>query len=151
MGRAGIVVAMVSAVTLVAGCESDYSGPVAAHTPPQYEAVVLTFENERGERIDLIEEGASFELTLDEEASTFESDFAFGSTVISRSGSVVIEGDRMIFGDDPFEDDDLELEREFVFEEVGDLIILEDPTSAFDVDGDGFSEVASMEVQLALQ
>lgn len=146
-------IAFCSAATLgLAGCEGENlfanSDPVVANDRDIFDAVVLEFVDPLGDRIDLIAEGGRFELALDEDAGEFESDFEFRDVLIGVTGTFFIEDDNIVFSDDPFEDDDLVLERSFDFVDEGDVLFLSDPAAVFDVDNDGSEEVVEMQVRL---
>lgn len=148
----GTIVFCTAATLVLAGCEGENlfvnSEPAVSNQGEVFDAVVLEFVDPLGDRIDLIDEGGRFELALDDEAGEFESEFEFEDTRFDVAGTFRLEGDQIVFSDDPFEDDDLVLERAFGFVDEGDVIFLDDPTAVFDVDNDGTDEVVEMRVRL---
>ena len=113
-----------------------------------YDAVRITFEDETGETLELFDDGATFELSLDEEEGTFESTFRYGATDADVAGSYDIDGTVLTFSDDPFLDDQRVTELELAYEAVGDVLLLESPELVLDLDNDGFEEVGSLDFRL---
>jgi hypothetical protein len=149
--RLGIAtVAVTAAVTLLTACEEGTGGTglglVAG--PDSYRAAWMVYESEVGLAIDLVEEGAIFELSLDDGNGTFRSTFQYDAIDVDISGTYDIEGDQIAFSDDPLEADDQVFTRTFAYAMVGDTIVFTNASVAFDVDGDGAKEIASLEIWL---
>ena len=149
---ASITTTLVATATVaLAGCGENWFANTEAtlvSQPDVFQAVELEFENEAGETIDLLNEGGRFELVLDEEQGVFESDFGFQDTEVDVSGTFELRDGEIVFSDDPFENDEVILQRSFEFLRADGVLFLEDPTSAFDVDNDGEEEVAELSIRL---
>ncbi|MFW5951261.1 MAG: hypothetical protein ACOCVZ_04020 [Gemmatimonadota bacterium] len=148
----GMTLLVLAASAATAGCRGENrfanSDPTLVNTPHAFEAVRFEVVNQAGESVDLITQGALFQLSLDEEAETFESSFRFDALDIDVSGTFEILPGAIVFSDDPFEDDDLIIQREFEFEEVGSVLFLEDPETVWDIDNDGVDEIVSLDIRL---
>lgn len=127
--------------------EADLTGPDPNLV---YEAVRLEFDADAVGAVDLVDEGGSFELALDEAALLFESRFRFGTIDYATTGSFEADEGVLTFSDDPFLDDDVITTRAYTFEDHGSLLLLEEVNVVLDVDDDGFDEVGSMDVWLEL-
>lgn len=134
------------------GCEGENlfanSDVILVDQPPAFEAVMFELENRAGDRIDLIDGGGRFELSLDEDAGEFDSRFQFRGSTIRRSGTFEVVNDRITFSDDPLEDDERDVARSFDFARTGDVLHLEDAATLFDVDNDGTDEVATLRIRM---
>lgn len=153
MRRIRMFVLLAAAVSGAAACEgenlfrsgeADVTGPGDAGLV--YEAVNLHFDAGAPTPVDLIEEGGSFQLILDESALLFESRFRFGSIDHSTSGSFGSDEGILTFSDDPFLDDNVITARAYEFQDAGDILVLRDVTAVLDSDNDGFEEVGSLDV-----
>lgn len=153
MRRIRMFVLLAAAVSGAAACEgenlfrsgeADVTGPDDAGLV--YEAVNLHFDAGAPTPVDLVEEGGSFELILDESALLFESRFRFGPIDHSTSGSFGSDEGILTFSDDPFLDDTVITARAYEFQDAGDILVLKDVTAILDVDNDGFEEVGSLDV-----
>lgn len=153
MRRIRMFVLLAAAVSGAAACEgenlfrtgeADVTGPGEAGLV--YEAVRLHFDVGATAPVDLIEDGGSFELILDESALLFESRFRFGPIDHSTSGSFGSDEGILTFSDDPFLDDTVVTARAYEFQTSGDILVLKDVTAILDVDNDGFEEVGSLDV-----
>lgn len=146
-----IVLASVG-LTALAGCSGDNlfrnSDITLVDRPAGFEAVRFEFEPDDGDPVDLIAEGARFQLTLDPEDRTFESDFLHQDIDVRVEGTFDLDDGAIIFSDDPFTEDDSIIERRFDFEDAGDVIFLGDPSTVWDVDNDGVEEVVSLEIRM---
>lgn len=151
MTRFGILT-LAAALGSIAACEGENlfrtAGVSLIDAPMRFEAVELVFEDAFGDRVDLVDQGALFVLLLEDDDDTFETRFRFGAIDVTAAGSFRFDGGELVLSDDPFEDDDIELERSFRFLWVGDDLVLEDPGAVFDMDGDGIEEVAALRVDL---
>ncbi len=125
--------------------EANITGPSDA---PVYEAVALAFDDNIGPRMDLLDEGAIFELQLDETDMIFDSRFRFGDTDFSTTGTFGVDEGVFTFSDDPFLDDTDITARSFDFEDGGDVLALEGATVVLDADHDGFQEVGTLYILL---
>lgn len=140
----------------LSGCDGENhfrdSGPAVTgpgvDTGIIYDAVRLTFEDGDGEILDLIDDGAIFELSLDEEEGTFESTFRYRATDVDITGTYDIDGAALTLSDDPFLDDQRVTELELGYEEVGDVLLLESPELVLDLDNDGLDEVGTLDFRL---
>ncbi len=128
--------------------EANITGP---STQPVYQAVALAFDDGVGPSVDLLDEGAVFELQLDERQMLFESRFRFGDTDFTATGTFGVDEGVLTFGDDPFLDDTGTTARSFDFDDNSDILALEGATVVLDADNDGFQEVGTLYVRLALR
>ena len=114
-----------------------------------FEAVQMEYENEDGDRVDLIDEGAEWVLVFDEPEGRFESSFQHLDIDHDIEGTFVITGDTLTFSDDPFVEDDRTTERAFEFTRFGDeTLFFRDVTTTWDIDSDGFEEAADLDIRL---
>lgn len=123
--------------------EADLTGPDPSLV---YEAIRLEFDTNTLTEVDLVDEGGSFRLALDESALLFESRFRFGTVDFATTGSFESDEGILTFSDDPFLDDTIVTRRSYTFEDHGDLLLLEGVDVVLDVDDDGFDEVGTMDV-----
>lgn len=148
-----------SIITLIAGvalaataCDGENrfrSGEVVTNpvTVPVYDAVAMEFDDGLGTVTDLVQEGATFDIELDEDRLLFEANLRFGST-LTTTGTYEINGNVLTLSDDPFLDDTTISARNFTIREVGDTLIMEAGSVALDVDDDGFNEVGELTIYL---
>lgn len=151
--RHTIIIALTASIAVAAAaCEGEnrfrsgevVTGPV---TVPVYDAVAMEFDDGLGPVIDLMQEGATFDIELDEDRLLFESNLRFGST-ITTTGTYEIQGDVLTLSDDPFLDDTTISARNLTIRQVGDTLILDAGSVALDVDDDGFNEVGELTIYL---
>lgn len=131
------------------GGENLFSNSVtASNAPDTYRAVEFVFENEAGDLRDLITEGNRFDLILNEDLGEFDATFQLDGVTIRTDGTFVISGNEITFSDDPFTDSDVAVDRSLDIVRATNTIVLTDTNAVFDVDGDGFTEVAEMHIRL---
>lgn len=137
---------------VAAGCggenlfsNSDITG---INAPDTYRAVEFVFENEAGDVRDIIVEGNRFELILDDDLGEFDATFQVDGVTIRTDGTFVISGNEITFSQDPFSDSDVAVDRSLAMVRTTNEIRLTDTDAVFDVDGDGFTEVAEMHIRL---
>ena len=135
---------------LLWGCSGENLFTTAAlvNAAGEYEAVAILVEDGMGDVVDLTARGATFSLDLDETDRTFRSVFRYLDLDATVTGGYELEGRRIIFGDDPFQDDDRITERAMDFLDEGDRLVLRDLETALDLDRDGFLETAELRVIL---
>lgn len=148
MRHASIIVLTAGIAVAAAACEGENlfrSGEAVTDptTVPVYDAVAMEFDDGVGTVIDLTQQGATFDIELDEARLLFESNLRFGST-LTTTGTYEIDGNVLILSDDPFLDDTTISTRNFTMRQVGNTLILEAGSVALDVDGDGFNEVGEL-------
>lgn len=147
------IIALTASIALVAtACDGENrfrSGEVVTEpvTVPVYDAIAMEFDDGVGDVIDLMDQGATFNIELDEERLLFEATLRFGST-LTTSGTYEVAGDVLTLSDDPFLDDSTVSSRDLTLREVGDTLILEAGSVALDADGDGFEEVGELTIYL---
>lgn len=148
--------ALLAAAVSIAACEGENlfkkggAGVIGGDPEPVpvYEATRFEFENQAGEIVDLIDEGALFELTLDEDDGTFDSSFRYRAIDFDVTGTFDIELGTFTFSDDPFSADEIVTPRSFAFFADEGILIFREPEAVFDIDNDGTAEVGSLEIRL---
>jgi hypothetical protein len=128
--------------------EANITGPSGQ---PVYEAVALAFDDNIGPTVDLLDEGAIFELQLDDTDMIFESRFRFGDIDFTTTGTFGVDEGVFTFSDDPFLDDTGITASSFDFEDAGDTLLLEGATVVLDANNDGFQEVGTLYLLLRLR
>ena len=152
--RSTVTLAIIAAAMTLAGCEGENlfanAGVTLTSQPEIFEAEAFVVEDETGLVVDLIDEGALFELVLDDEEGTFESSFQHEDIDFEVAGTFEIEDRVIAFSDDPFAGDDITTRRVFEFEDADDVILLRDPDTVWDIDNDGVEEAVSLDIRLEL-
>lgn len=154
--RSRPILALIAVAVTIAACEGENlfkkggAGVIGGDPEPNpvYEATRFEFENEAGEMVDLIAEGARFELILNEDDGTFESRFRYRAIDFNVTGTFEIELGSFTFSDDPFSDDGVTTARSFSFLADEGLLFFRDPAAVFDIDNDGIDEVGSLDIRL---
>jgi hypothetical protein len=146
--RAFAAVAFVT-LPVTGACEGEnrFAAP-ALGEDNTFDAVEMEFRDAVGDTTDIVEEGGSFELTLDRDEETFRSRFQFLSIDYQLDGTFTVSEGRITFSDDPLADDELTITRAFDFTDAGDVIRLEDAAAVFDLDEDGTTETGELDILL---
>lgn len=101
---------------------------------------VYTSNEDPTEQVDLIAQGASFEMTVtaDGTVSTLFDDGQGGTS--SDAGTLTPDGSTLTISGVAFQ-----------AQRSGDLLTLTDATNAYDIDGDGSEESATLEIRMVRQ
>lgn len=135
---------------LVTGCSGENlfaAGPLV-NEAGEFQAVAILVETLGGGVVDLTARGATFSLDLEETDRTFHSVFRYLEIDADVTGSYDLEAGRIVFSDDPFQEDQRITERALDFLDEGDRLVLRDLETALDLDADGFLETAQLRVIL---
>lgn len=147
-----VLAAIALAATTLTGCDGENwfanTDVDLVDAPASFRAVEFDFVNEAGDIRDVIAEGGRFELTLDDDLGEFDATFEVDGRTFRTDGTFAMSGNEIVFSDDPFTDDDLDVQRSLELVRSDDVILLADPEAVFDVDGDGFTEVVEMNLRL---
>lgn len=144
---------LVLAATLgTAACDGENlfrtAGPTLISRTLTFDAVVFQVEDPVGDTVNLVDQGAQFELVLDDDTGTFESRFQHRAITIDMSGTYEVDGGTIVFSDDPFVEDGIVTQRAFTFQDADDVLFLGDPETVWDIDNDGVLEVVSLDIRL---
>lgn len=134
----------------LAACDGTnlFDVPVTGDVDDDFEATAIVIEGADGS-VDLVEEGASLAVGLNEDDGTFVSLFDDGlGNVVDLDGTFDRIGDEIIFSDDPFTVDAAIEPRGFLVDQDGDILELTDPDAFYDLDGDGDLDPAEIRITL---
>ncbi len=150
--RTLLVLALALPVAFAGDCGDDDEilEPEFDELAGSFEATSIRFVREDDARVsrDLVPAGGAMSLVIERDA-TFRSIFRTPEGVIvRRTGTLGIRGDRLIFEDDPFSDDDFVGESTFDFGLIGDRLVLLGEDREFVFREDIGAEPALLEVDL---